>query len=69
MQLESIRLRSKYRIFRVFCVESMQSTESIACLRLDSFYSISMFDSNHFYSGFLCQIDGVNASHSRVSFG
>ena len=46
-QPELIRFRKKDRIYSRLLFESMKST-LLACLRLDSRYYISTFDSNHF---------------------
>ena len=47
IQVELIRFRKKYRLFHVNFCEARYSTR-LVCLRLDSRYNISMFDSNHF---------------------
>ena len=46
IQIELIRFRKKYRLFHVNFCEARYSTR-LACLRLDSRYNISMFNSNH----------------------
>ena len=43
-QLELIRFRKQYRIYSRLLFRA----EEFACLRLDSRYNISLFDSNHF---------------------
>ena len=47
IQSELIRFRKKYRLFHVNFCEARYSTR-LACLRLDSRYNISVFNSNHF---------------------
>ena len=47
IQVELIRFHNKYRLIQVYFFKPMKSTR-LACLRLDSRYNISLFDSNHF---------------------
>ena len=51
MQVELIQfLKKNIAFIHVYFCEASNSTRP-ACLRLDSRYNISLFDSNHFYTG------------------
>ena len=47
IQVELIRFRKDIAFIHVYFCEPRNSTR-LACLRLDSRYNISLFDSNHF---------------------
>ena len=47
MQVELIRFRKHITFIHVYFCEPRNSTR-VGCLRLDSRYNISLFDSNHF---------------------